>query len=452
MAYSILCNNMIRVLFLLSLVLGNISFAQQFTKSPYSINGLGEEDYVGNATFTALGNTRSVYIDSTVLNIYNPASYAFLSHGQPIFSTSAYIQNYQFVENKSIAKNNALALSHMAFGFSFKNRFGLVFGFRPLTNTGYDVLNTSINLLTNDTISTQFYGSGNITYAFTGLAFKILELEKHKLSFGANLGNVFGTNTHRQTVNIQNELIGSVKQNTLKINGFNPEFGFNYQILFSKSSNLSVAAIYKSKVTLTSESKTALISASDFKNENSFDTLDYEISKGNVFNPSSVEIGLKYDFTKYLNRASLRIPQLILLASYKNTRWSELNSTTNLSTSFNDATHFNFGLQFAPHVDFYDRSKSISFLSRIRYRMGYEYALLPWSLNSKQLTSSIYSIGFGFPITSQRTLSSINFAVNYGERGNGNSQDFVEKQLGYSLGITISPAFYDRWFKKNKID
>jgi hypothetical protein len=85
MAYSILCNNMIRVLFLLSLVLGNISFAQQFTKSPYSINGLGEEDYVGNATFTALGNTRSVYIDSTVLNIYNPASYAFLSHGQPIF-------------------------------------------------------------------------------------------------------------------------------------------------------------------------------------------------------------------------------------------------------------------------------------------------------------------------------------------------------------------------------
>jgi hypothetical protein len=442
---------MTRFLVLLFLFFCKITFAQQFTKSPYSISGLGEEDYTGNATFSALGNTRAVYIDSTVLNIYNPSSYAFLSHGQPIFSTSAYIQNYQFIQNGSTAKNNALALSHMAFGFSFKNRLGFLFGFRPLSNTGYDVINTSVNALTNDTIKTQLYGSGNVTYAFAGLAIKILSFEKHKLSIGTNLGNVFGTNMNRQTVSIQNEWIGSIKQNSLKINGFNPEFGLNYQVLFSKSSNLSLSAIYKTKVTLSSESKTALISASDFKNENSFDTLDYKIFEGNLFNPSSYEIGFKYDFTKYFNRTSLRIPQFILLASYKNTRWSELNSSY-LTTSLSDATHLNLGMQFAPHVDFYDRSKSISFFSRIRYRIGYEYALLPWSLNSKQLSTSIYSFGFGFPITSQRTLSSLNFAVNYGERKNGNSNDFIEKQLGYSLGITISPAFYDRWFKKNKID
>jgi hypothetical protein len=441
---------MIRILFLLVLIFCKISFAQQFTKSPYSINGLGEEDYTGNATFSALGNTRAVYVDSTVLNIYNPASYAFLSHGQPIFSTSVYIQNYQFIQNGSTAKNNALAFSHLAFGFSFKNRFGLVFGFRPLSNTGYDVINKSINESTKDTIITQLYGSGNVTYAFAGLAVKILEFEKHKLSFGTNFGNVFGTNMNRQTVSIQNELIGSIKQNTLKVNGFSPEFGLNYQILFSKSSNLSLSAIYKTKVPLSSESKTALISATDFKNENSFDTLDYSILKSSVFNPSSFEIGFKYDFTKYLNRTTLKIPQFLLLASYKSTRWKELNS--NSSTLFLNATSYNLGFQFAPHVDFYDRSKSISFFSRIRYRMGYEYTLLPWSLNLKQLYTSVYSIGFGFPITSQRTLSSLNFAINYGERTNGNSNDFIEKQLGYSFGITISPAFYDRWFKKNKID
>ena len=75
--------------------------------------------------------------------------------------------------------------------------------------------------------------------------------------------------------------------------------------------------------------------------------------------------------------------------------------------------------------------------------MGYEYTLLPWSLNLKQLYTSVYSIGFGFPITSQRTLSSLNFAINYGERTNGNSNDFIEKQLGYSFGITIFSVFYD---------
>lgn len=441
---------MIRFLVLLFLIFCNISFAQQFTKSPFSINGLGEEDYTGNATFTALGNTRAVCIDSTVLNIYNPASYDFLSHGQPIFSTSASILNYQFIQNGTTAKNNALALSHMAFGFSFKSRFGIAFGFRPLTNTGYDVLNTSISSKTNDTIRNQLSGFGNLTYAFSGISYKILNFNKHKLSFGVNFGNVFGTNTNRQTVSLQNELIGSIKQKTLKINGFIPEYGLNYQFLISKSTNLSVSAIYKSKVSLNAESKTALIRASDFKNENSFDTLDYSVLNNTVYHPASLEVGFKYDFTKYLNRTNLKIPQFILLASYKNTKWKQLNLS---NTSFLlDATSYNFGFQFAPHVDFYDRTKSISFFSRVRYRVGFEYALLPWSLNSRQLTSSIYSVGFGFPITSQRTLSSLNFAINYGERKNGNTQDFIEKQLGYSLGITISPAFYDRWFKKNKID
>lgn len=442
---------MIRNLFLLVILVSNLNFAQQYTKSPFSVNGLGEEDNVGNATFSAIGNTRAVYIDSTILNIYNPASYSFLSHGQPIFSTSTFIQNYQFVQNGSTAKNNAFGLSHLAFGFSFKNRFGFAFGIRPFTNTGYDIINSSLDILTKDTISTYLYGSGNLTYAFAGLSFKILNLNKHKLAFGANLGNVFGTNTNRQTVNIQNELIGSIKQQTLKINGFNPEFGINYQLLINKSSNISFAVVYKSKVGFNSESKTALIAAADYKNENTFDTLNYTLLSGKMNNPSSVEIGLKYDFTKYLNRTSLKIPQLIFLASYKSTAWNEVSSTT-MTLNLFDSKQYNFGLQFAPHVDFYDRSKSISFYSRIRYRIGYEFAQLPWLLNSKQLTSSTYSIGFGFPITSQRTLSSLNLAMTYGVRTNGNTQDLLERQLGYSLGVTISPAFYDRWFKKNKIE
>lgn len=442
---------MIRNLVLLVIIASNISFAQQYTKSPFSVNGLGEEDNVGNAAFSAVGNTRAVFIDSTVLNIYNPASYSFLSHGQPIFSTSTYIQNYQFVQDGVTSKNNALGLSHMAFGFSFYNRLGFAFGIRPYTNTGYDIIKSSLDKITQDTITTYLYGAGNLTNAFVGLSLKILNLTKHKFSLGINLGNVFGTNLNRQTVNLQNELIGSIKQNSLKISGFYPEFGMNYQLLMSKSSNISLSAIYKSKVGFSSESKTALITASDFKNENTFDTLNYTLISGKVFNPSSIEFGLKYDFTKYLNRTSLKIPQLIFLASYKSTSWNELNSVIT-GNSLVDSKHYNLGLQFAPHVDFYDRSKSISFFSRVRYRLGYEFAFLPWNLTSKQVKSTSYSVGFGLPITSQRTLSSLNFAVTYGERTNGIKEDFIEKNLGYSLGITISPAFYDRWFKKNKIE
>lgn len=442
---------MIRNLVLLVILISNLNFAQQYTKSPFSINGLGEEDQTGNATFSALGNTRAVYIDSTVLNIYNPASYSFLSHGQPIFSTSTYLQNYQFLQNGATAKNSALGLSHIAFGFSFKNRFGMAFCIRPYTNTGYDIVKSTIDLLTNDTITSYLYGSGNLSFAYAGISFKIVDFKKHKLAFGANFGNVFGTNLNRYIVSLQNEIIGSIKQNSLKINGFNPEFGLNYQVLLNKSSNISFSAVYRTKNTFSYEGKKAYITASDFKNENTFDTLDYTILNGKLFNPSSLELGIKYDFTKFLNRSSLKIPQLIFIASYKSTNWSELGSSVTIGNLV-DSKQYNVGLQFAPHVDFYDRSKSISFYSRVRYRIGYEYIKLPWLLNSKQLTSSVYSIGVGIPITSQRTLSSLNLAANYGFRSNGNAFDLTEKQLGFSLGLTISPAFYDRWFKKNKID
>lgn len=439
---------MIRKLIILIVLFSNFNFAQQFTKSPFSANGIGEEDYTGNATFTSLGNVRSSYIDSSVLNIYNPSSYSFLSHGQPIFSTGAYIQNYQFVQNGSTSKNNALALSHISFGFSFKNRLGLAFGVRPLTNTGYDVVKSTFF---TDTITTQLFGSGNLSYAFTGFSFKVFNFNKHKLALGVNLGNVFGTNLNRQTVHIQNELIGSIKQSSLKINGFNPEYGLNYQCLISKASTLSVSAIYKSKVSLNFENKTALIAAADFKNENSFDTLNYSISSGKLFNPSSYELGLKYDLINFFNISSQKKPQFIFLAAYKRTNWSDLNSFV-FNSTLNDSKHYSFGFQFSPHFDFYDRSKTISFYSRIKYRFGYEFSNSPWSINSKQVNTSSYSVGVGIPITSQRTLSSLNFCLSYGNRSNGVANDFNEKQLGYILGITISPAFYDRWFKKNKIE
>ena len=442
---------MIRYLFFIFIFLSNLNFAQQFTKSPFSVNGLGEEDQTGNASFSALGNTRSVYIDSSVLNIYNPASYSFLSHGQPIFSTSTYVQNYQFVQNGITAKNNTIAFNHIAFGFSFINRFGLVFGIRPFTNTGYDIVSKSFDNNINDTLTKMLFGSGNLTYAFSGISYKILNLTNHKLAFGINAGNIFGTNVNRQTISLKNELVGSVRQQSIRVNGFYPEFGINYQFLVNKSSNISLSATYKSRLKLNSEFKTALIAASDFKNEGSFDTLSYSLTNSQIATPTTLEAGFKYDFTKYLNRQTLKIPQIIFLASYKLSKFSEQNNPL-FNTILLDSKQFNLGFQFAPHVDFYDRSKSISFFSRVRYRIGFERLFLPWSLNNKQVKANNYSLGLGLPITSQRTLSSLNFAVTYGMRTNGSNEDYLERYLTYSIGISISPAFYDRWFKKNKID
>ena len=61
--------------------------AQNLTSNPMSYYGIGEYQRVSHSVLGGLGNASEAYVDSTFLNIYNPASDAFLAKGQPLFST-----------------------------------------------------------------------------------------------------------------------------------------------------------------------------------------------------------------------------------------------------------------------------------------------------------------------------------------------------------------------------
>jgi hypothetical protein len=437
------------IIILVFIVVNLTVYSQQNTKNPFSSLGFGEEDNTQNATFEGLGNNRTALVDSTVLNIYNPASYSFLSHGQPIFSIGLNYNQYQFSQNSVNGFNNALSLNHMAFGLSFANRFGFSFGIKPFSNTGYDMLTSSWNGI--DTLHSKLTGNGTISNAFAGFSIKLLNTNIHKFSIGLNYGRIFGSNFHNQTIYLQNESIASIKQDELKITSFLPELSAIYNIHFSKSTNLYLSSVYFLKNKLDASQTTSLIAASDYKNVNTFDTLNYTFNQGAITIPSSLEFAAKFDFTNYISHSTIKIPQVVFLASVKSTNWKEYQSSFN-NTTFLNTIAYNFGIQFAPHVDFYDRSKAISTLSRIRYRIGYQYNQLPYQSSNRQYVKQAYSFGFGIPILSQRTLSSLNFAFSYSINSNSISTDFIQKTLGYSIGVTISPAFYDRWFRKNKID
>jgi hypothetical protein len=58
--------------------------------------------------------------------------------------------------------------------------------------------------------------------------------------------------------------------------------------------------------------------------------------------------------------------------------------------------------------------------------------------------------GFSLPIISQRSVSSINIGVTFGERGK--TTGLSEKFIGVNFGVNIAPGSYDKWFKKYKID
>ena len=62
------------------------------------------------------------------------------------------------------------------------------------------------------------------------------------------------------------------------------------------------------------------------------------------------------------------------------------------------------------------------------------------------------TFGFGLPIAAQQALSSVNLGVTLGSRGSDESNGLKENFIGINFGVIVAPSFYDRWFRKRKLD
>jgi hypothetical protein len=62
------------------------------------------------------------------------------------------------------------------------------------------------------------------------------------------------------------------------------------------------------------------------------------------------------------------------------------------------------------------------------------------------------TFGIGIPIFAQQSLSSINFGVTLGQIEKNIENSLVEKYANLNFGIILSPSFFDKWFRKRKLD
>ena len=84
--------------------------------------------------------------------------------------------------------------------------------------------------------------------------------------------------------------------------------------------------------------------------------------------------------------------------------------------------------------------------------MGGYYDMLPYFQNGNQYLDRGVSLGLGIPILAQQSLSSVNFSFSLGQRSNFVSGDLNENYIGINAGIILSPASFERWFRKRKLD
>jgi hypothetical protein len=442
-----------------SLLITGIATAQNYSSSPFSSQGIGEDGPLNDGQFSALGNAKSAVIDSIVVNTYNPASYAFLSKGQPLFAMglASKVSNYSL--NNSTARGTIVGLSQIALVIPLNKRLGIAGGLQPFARKGYS-LGTS-SALSTDSVNYSYIGSGSVSKVFAGFSYKLIANNRQDFAIGANLGYLFGgVSNERRAVLKSNAPAGAVDITTFRLHSLTYNFGGAYRLKLDEKGNkqITLAGTFTPEQTYTANLDYGLFYGSDAGSQTTFDTLVPLVldRSGTVTYPQSYSVGVNYTIRPNHEKFQLKNPfQLALFLDYSATNWLNYSTTFTEITAptFTNSTTMSVGFEYIPVVqNAVSTSGFKGFASQIRYRIGGYNAALPYTFNNRQVIENAVSLGFGIPLSGNKTNSSVNLSMLLGKRGTGTASDISERFYSINIGIVLSPSSYERWFKKYKLD
>ncbi len=408
-----------------------------------------------NATFLSLGNNYAGIMDSTILNYYNPATYNLLSKGQPLFSFGISSRISFFTQNDSKEFDLATSFQHFAMAFPIKKHFGFTMGIKPFSSKGYDFY-TGESVLT-DSIVYNYRGTGSLNEAFGGFSTDLLKLENTRLAVGMNAGYVFGETKNMRRSYIYSSTAsvfsGGIDERVSHLSTFHYDLGFYLNHKF-RDHEFTLSGRMDPSQKLKGNFDYNLFFSTNINNVNAYDTVSSYTTKDHVTSATSYEFGLTY---KYILRDtkenSRKLNSEILVAgSFGATKWSNFSAPLSDSAVLLDATKFSFGVQFTPEVQLLEKMSTLKFYQKIHYRIGGYMYTLPYSYNGTQVSDKALTFGFGIPVPTLRSLSSINLGFSLGKRGTNSNSSLNENYYGINLGITIAPGITERWFRNLKLN
>jgi len=431
------------------LFLAIIAIAQPKDNSPYSRLGLGDFEEQNFSALASMGGISAAYHDPYNVNILNPASYSHLR--STAFEVGIFGQYGKLESNSASIGVWSGNLSYFSVAFPMRNpvnevldrkprdfHWGMNLALLPFSTVSYDVLTTQ-EVVGIDTVENQFQGTGG-TYKFLwGNGFKY-----KNLSFGVNLGFLFGRINNERVVSFRN-LDASYRDNLnddISINGFIWNFGAMYDYRFKKPGKDGKDK-YTGKVLtlgLYGNSNTSFSTSTDvfyLRQNIVYNDIDtFRINpelEGEGTLPAEFSIGVLYS-----NGSKYRLG-----ASYKTTQWSNYENEAKVE-ELKNSWRFGVGGEFIPDINSYN-----SYGKKIRYRFGLFYAKDPRSDTfNEQLTNYGITLGFGLPlIQKQQRISFVNIGLELGQIG---TADSLRETYGkVTIGFTLND---NTWFYKRKFN
>jgi hypothetical protein len=402
--------------------------SQTNTGSPYSLNELGEINFLGNVSNLSMGGIDSA-IDSIEFNINNPSSLAKLKTTNYLIGTfykSTGISNVNSTDNINTANINYIAV-----GIPTKI-FGFGFGVLPYSSVGFNLQSTEEYNTANSINSRLFGAEGNINRAFVSIGLPLLKY----LSLGASANYNFGKFNYEKFNLIENVNYGIFSNSSSEISGFTYNFSSNLSIPLKNDFTLNL--VYS------------------FYPEGNLDS--YNIESLYTSNTSSISLESLGDFvdidlnSRGLENTKLPVPKksVYSLGLEKKNSWfigfqyeSKLSSNFEnvfldiQNVSYRDSNSLSIGGYIIP-----DSSSLISYWKRVKYSIGIKNEKKSIIVNNLPVNHFSLNLGLGLPIAG---LSKANLGLEIGKVGDNDSL-VKENYLALRLGLSLN----DVWFIKRK--
>ena len=401
--------------------------AQSSINSPYTRYGLGDLIDPVSTNNAAMGGLAYGLRNSAHINVMNPASYTSVDSLSFMFDVGFSLNSSNYKENgiKANAKNSTF--DYLTMQFRLHKRLGMVMGFIPYSNVGYNFENTyKIENSDNKYITNYFSGDGGMQQIFAGLGFKIT----NNLSIGANFGYLYG-NIKYSTTGVPEGAAYTINYNRISIDSYKFDFGVQYTQPLNSKDELTIGLTYGMGHKLNSVEKvgTQLTNGEELNNLTEKAYYDaYSI-------PHTFGLGAVYSHDKKI-KAGL---------DYTFQKWEGVNCNQEINDySYNNRSKVAAGLEYLPNP------LSRNYLGRISYRIGASfqnsYLKLPSGINGPKECSA--SFGFGFPLKLYQRNSVLSLTGQY-TRVNPAVKDMLsENRFTIKIGLT----FDERWFMKWRVN
>lgn len=399
--------------------------------SPYSLFGFGDLVRQGTTYNLSMGGIGIADRNVRYINLLNPA--AVTAREMKSFMMDFGLENRNTIYRGGDVRSasNTFNMHHIVATLPIATHSAFKLGVMPVSSVAYDFrsLETSDQILSQvGDIQYDRMGNGGINQAFLGAGVTLWR----RLSLGADIQYYFGkiNRSSVATFKSSSSYRGISSGWDYNVSCFGGKFGLQYTQPLSNALSAVVGVTYDVSTKLRGHE----IRYAKGESTSSTDTVVYEKRSLNNYRiPSELGAGISLRYAD----------QWMVGFDYTRQDWTGISFGGYPGVDFTTgvAQNFRAGFEYTPNR--YDvRSGFGHFLRRLTYRGGAYREVSYLTLGGSPVASTGVTLGFGIPVF--RYYNSINFGVDFGQRGTLVGNQIRER---YFL-FTISFNLHDIWFIK----